>query len=933
MFFSAVLTILFSVFSCGGGSDTVSFMTNARTGALSSGMRYYLLENAKPEGRAYLTLAVDAGSVLEKEDERGLAHFVEHMAFNGTARFQKSELVNYLRSLGMRFGPEVNAYTSFDETVYGIEVPVEIRPDGSRMIPERALAVIDDWAHSVRFNPEDVDSERLIVLEEYRSRLGARDRINREVFPVLFRGSPYANRLPIGLPEVIANAPAERLMGFYKKWYRPENMAVILVGDFDAALLEKELEKYFPSHEEWAESASPFKRPRFDLPKPKKGSLETLVLTDSELSRSRIELYWKLQPQAPRQDLAAYREGLINYLTYTMLSLRFEEETVNPETPYVNAGAGMANYGYSSRFYVLVAQAKTAMARETLKELFLVKESLSRFGFTQEENDGAKASLISYLEQMVSEKDRQDSEQHVRAFTRHFLDGETVPDLEWELEATRKLLPGISLKELNKTVRGYFADDDLTVIITAPGEEANILPNEAEIKTMAAEIRKTKIAAPQKSKTEGELLAFTPQPGSIVSETAETDAGVIRWKLSNGAEVILKETANKNSEVVLYAQARGGTLSVPEEMDVSASLAAEMLNASGLGPFSRPELTKMLLDKQVSVSLWTQGFLRGFQGSAAVKDLKTLFEMLYLGFTQPRFDPGAVKALLDQTRSSMAFQENDPNMVFRREISRTISGNRRFHPLELADLDKAGIDEARAFILACLNPGDYCFVFTGNIDPPLIRSLVETYLASIPGSEPFNEWEDIDHQRPLDVTKEIRKGKEDRSTVYFSWFRPEQYSEEKGAVVSVLNDYLEIVLNEEIRENLGGVYSVSSWISLSPIPKGELSGGAFFICDPMRVPELISAVKNEFSKIARGKVDTDVFNKAVEALIKGHEQSVQSNLYIAQSYANSAVIYNSPMSRLDKRPALYKNVSHSDIQKKAAELLEGGRAQLVLYPE
>ena len=254
--FFAVFFITFFLISCAGGakiassglgraSDMVPFMENARTGLLPSGLRYYLLENTQPEGRAFLTLAVNAGSVLESEDERGLAHFVEHMAFNGTARFAKSELINYLRSLGMRFGPEVNAYTSFDETVYGIEVPVEIGTGGLKTVPAMALAVLDDWCHSITFDAEEVNKERLVIMEEYRSRLGAQERVSREIYPVMFRGSPYSDRLPIGLPEVIENAPAQRLEGFYKKWYRPENMAVIIVGDFDAEFLERTLTEHF----------------------------------------------------------------------------------------------------------------------------------------------------------------------------------------------------------------------------------------------------------------------------------------------------------------------------------------------------------------------------------------------------------------------------------------------------------------------------------------------------------------------------------------------------------------------------------------------------------------------------------------------------------------------------------------------------------------
>jgi zinc protease len=374
-------------------------------------------------------------------------------------------------------------------------------------------------------------------------------------------------------------------------------------------------------------------------------------------------------------------------------------------------------------------------------------------------------------------------------------------------------------------------------------------------------------------------------------------------------------------------------MSAPPESDVSAYLAAEMLSASGLGPYSRPELTKILLDKQVSFSFWTQSYLRGFQGIASVNDLETLYQMIYLSFTQPRLDPDAVKALLDQRRSALAFQENDPNAYFSREISRTVSGNKRLHPLELEGLEKANIEDALAFIKTCLNPADYTFVITGSLEPEIHRTMAATYIASIPGSKTFNEWADIDPERPRDTEREIRKGKEERSAVYMGWFRPESYSEEKSIAVSGLSEYLEILLNDEIREKLGGVYSISSGVSLSPIPRGELSGGAFFICDPKRAEELSTAVKEEFLKIKSGNIDMDAFGKAAEALIKEQEESVQRNLYIAQSYANSSVIYRSPLSRLDRRPGLYRALKPEDIQKTLADLLEGNLVKMILYPE
>ena len=909
-------------------------MTNARTGVLPSGLKYYLLENTQPEGRAYLTLAVYAGSVLENENERGLAHFVEHMAFLRTERFGKLELLNYLRSLGMRFGPEVNAYTSFNQTVYGIEVPVETGPDGRRRVPDMALAVIDDWSRAIIFDREDVDGERLVVLEEYRYRLGAQERINRQVYPVLFRGSMYADRLPIGLPEVIESAPPERLEAFYKKWYRPENMALVIVGDFDTAYLEATLTDHFPADKgAYPGGSGAFTRPRFTMSGPKKGNFESLVLTDSELTYSRMDLYWKMKSHPKAANLASYREGVINYLIDIMLSLRFDEASTKPETPYIAAGGWQTSYDNSTWFYTLAAIAKTGFTKETLREVFLVRETLSRYGFTDDEVETAKAYYLSNLEQEVDEKDRQHSNNFVNSFTGHFLNGNSVPDVEWQLEAARRLLPGITLKEINKAVKDYFADDDLTVVISAPDAEAASLPGNAEIKALSDEMKRANVAAPMIAGRATELLARAPAPGSIVSETTDSETGAIRIMLSNGAELILKETRNRNSEVSLYAQARGGYLSAPEENAISAMIVDEMMSASGLGSHSRPELTRLLMDKQASLSFWIQNYLRGFTGTAAVRDIQTLFELLYLNFTQPRMDADAVEALLDQYKSSLIFQENDPNSVFSREINRTIYGNPRFHQLVADDLDKVDMNEAMAFVRACLNPADYVFVIVGNIDLPLFRSLAETYLASIPRGDSFNQWADIDPMRPSDTTKEIRKGREERSTVYMGWFSPQTYSEERSAAMSVLTEYLDIQLIDEIREKLNGVYGVSAGISITPMPRGELSGEAYFVCDPVRVPELNAAVKEEFLKVSRGDIKADVLAKAIEALIQSQEESVQRNSYIANSYANSAVIFRGPLSRLDNRPALYRAVSVADLQRAAADLVGGSFVQLVLYPE
>jgi zinc protease len=942
--FAVILALLSAVFACTGlpkagdgtfgglgtGADPVPLMEKLRTGTLPSGLRYFILENQMPEKRAYLTLAVDAGSVLETEDEQGLAHFVEHMAFNGTTRFPEADLVNYLRSLGMRFGPEVNAYTTFDETVYGIEVPVETGGDGLRRVPDTALAVLDDWTRAITFAPADVDDERAVIMEEYRSSLGAMDRIRRQWLPVLFRGSPYAERLPIGLPEIIENAPAGRLADFYRKWYRADNMALILVGDFDGAALEASLADHFQIEK----PAQALERPRYDLPPPQKGAMETLILTDPELTSTQINLYYKRGREAPRGDLAYFRNEIIDILIDRMLGFRFEDETMKPETPYMWAGAGKARYGASSRFYVMSAQAKTGAADASLEALLRAKESMLRYGFTGSELKIAANSLVSDLRRMVLEKDRQLSNNYVRYLTNYYLEGGNLADVEWELDAVQKLLPHISAKDINAGIKNYFSAGDLQVFIFAPEAEQASLPVDARIKQLVKESAKMKIAPPASGVVEEGFLSETPARGLVSSESVDDETGALIWELGNGARVILKSTKNKNNEIVLQAMARGGTSSAAPEDDISASLAAEMAQVSGLGPWPRPELIRKLADKQVSLGPWVSSYYRGFQGSAATTDLKTLFEMIYLSFTDTRIDAEAVRAMLDQYRTSLAQRNENPDTVFSDEISRTVySGHPHFKPLELADLPRADMDKALAFLHRGLNPADYTLVFTGNLETETMSEYVATYIASIPKKESWNAWTSLNIQRPGKSEKTLYKGKEERSLVYMGWFAKAAWTEELSAAAQVLTEYLDIRMTEEIREKLGGVYSVSVGVSVSPVPEGELAMSVYFACDPKRARELSSAVTALLNKTAAEPVNRDIFTKSAEALKKEWEANIQSNSYIAQSYANSSVLLNQPLSRLDKRPGYYSAVTPAAMQQVCAQVLRNGPAAVILFPE
>ncbi|MDR2477588.1 MAG: insulinase family protein [Treponema sp.] len=940
---AGIFVLLALVFGCAGlpgkgtaaygnlgkPTDPVPFMESIKYGALPSGLRYFILENSRPENRAYLTLAVNAGSVLEADDEQGLAHFVEHMAFNGTARFPESELINYLRSLGMRFGPEVNAYTSFDSTVYGIEVPVEIDQDGIKRIPNTALAVLDDWTRAITFAPSDVDDERAIIMEEYRSRLGAMDRIRRKMLPALLQGSPYADRLPIGLPEIIEGAPASRLENFYKKWYKADNMALIFVGDFNGEALEASLNDHFSIHR----PASPVNRPWYDLPPPKKDNIEIMILTDPELTATRIDLYYKRGREAPRDDLAYYRSEIIDILIDRMLLLRFGDDAMNPESPYMWADAGNARYGASSRFYLMAAEAKTGSAEACLAELLKTRTSLIRYGFTGEEIKIAADSLVSDLRRVALEKDRQYSNSYVNSLTNYYLEGGNFADVEWELDAVQQMLPHISARDIAAAVKDYFSSNDLQVFIIAPEAEQANLPAEARIRQLVKESAGMKIAPPRAKAVEEGFLSEVPARGSVLAQSVDAETGAVLWELSNGARVILKSTKNRNDEVILQAMARGGTSSAASGDDISASLAIEMLQTSGLGPYPRTELSRKLAGKQVTFSSWVSNYYRGLQASSTTGDLKTLFEMIYLSFTDSRLDPEAVQTMMNQYRTILARRNEDPNNVFSDEIVKTIyGGHPHFKPLELADLSKVNMESALAFIRHSLNPADFTFVFTGNLETETMSDYIETYLASIPAKETWNEWTKLRFDRPGKTEKIIYKGKEDRSLVYMGWFTGAPYTEETSAAAQVLSEYLDIRMTEEIREKLGGVYSVSIGVSAAPVPEGELIMQVYFACDPRRARELSAAVTSLLNRTV-AEINRDTFTKSVEALKKEWESSIQSNSYIAQSYANSSVLLDLPLSRLDKRPQYYSAVSPAGIQKLCGQVLRDGPALIILYPE
>jgi zinc protease len=913
--------------------DTIPFMKKVRRGALPNGVQYYILNNDKPENRAYLTLAVNAGSVLEEEHERGIAHFVEHMAFQGTKRFpKKGDILNYFRSKGMRFGADENAYTSFNETIYSAEIPIEIDAKGRKRIPRKALEIIDDWMHNVTFDQKNINDEKLVILEEKRlAEASAYGRVSEKSIPIEYKGSKYAKRLPIGLVSIIESTTPSLLKGFYKKWYRPDNMAVIFVGDFDDEALEKSLRTYF----QVVIPKTALERPNYEYPVPIKGNRNIEIITDPELPDASVYVRYNQSVKSLDDSLSSFRQQLIDILIASMILQRFHEESQSPYCSYIWACVyeDRVRALSPSRFIEISAKSKTNKTEKVIEALLKEKERICRYGWTESEVDVAKRTLISDFTYLATEK-KHDSSIYVSKFTKHFTGiNTTVADNDILLNAANNILPNITIKELNEAVKEYFQDDDLTAIIIAPEKEE--VPSKDKIEKIIKASKKKGIT-PSKEKdidVDDILLNKIPKPGKIFDETIDTKTDTVIWVLSNGATIVLKKTDNKTNQIVMKALAKGGILGVLEKDIVSGKLAAAMFNVSGIGKYSNDELSKKLADKQVGLYLDISEFTHCFYGYSVNSDIKTLFELLYLDFTKPKFNSKATKAYISRYKSLLENEEQNPEIVFYKDFNKIINGNDPyFKSLEFSDIDSLNKGLALKFVKKALNPADFTFVFVGNIDVNAFRGYVETYLASVPAGKEKSTLPQYKISRPGEIKHNIYKGKEELSSVIMKWIINEQYSQNEKAVADVLSEYLDIVLIEHIRMELGNTYNIYSATDLDTL-LGELSLSISFSCDPKKVDESIAVVMKDINDMVAGNIDSGTLDKAKKACEKVWEASIQDNYTLAQYYAYLAVIYNKPFSAMNDFPKLYNSVFPKDLQGIIGKLLKGGCTQVVLYPE
>ncbi|HOW86666.1 MAG TPA: insulinase family protein [Candidatus Aminicenantes bacterium] len=812
-------------------------------GRLPNGLRYWIRENREPKNRAELRLVVNAGSVLEDEDQRGLAHVVEHLAFNGTTHFPQQKLVDFMESIGMRFGSDLNAFTSFDQTLYMLQIPMD-----SPAIVDNAFLILEDWAHNVTFEPKAVDKERGIILEEWRLGQGADARIRDKQIPILLAGSRYAERLPDGKPEVIANFTYDALRRFYRTWYRPDLMAVIAVGDFDRARIEDLIKRHFGPLAVPPDAAA---RPVYPVPD-HDGTLFALA-PDKEASQSVVAVYHKL-PAADQSTVGAYRRMLVERLFNDMINERLGEIARKPDPPFLGAISSRGRFVGSKDAYALSALVAEGGIPRGLRALYAEGEKVARFGFTATELERRKGVALRYFERALVEKETQDSDAYAEEFTRAFLEGEPTPGIQFEYDLHKRFLPGITLEEVNALAREWMTDRNRVVMASFPDKPSVPAPAEAELRAVLEEVKSQEIAAYEDTATDAPLIAQEPAPGSIVARREIPAVGVTEWTLSNGARVVLKPTTFKEDEILLRAVSAGGVSLADEGGLIAANTADEVVPAGGLGAFSAVDLEKKLAGKAVNINPSIGELEEGLAASASLRDAETLFQLIYLTFTAPRPDPVVFEAFKAQLKSVLENRTKSPETVFSDTLRTTLQRDQpRFRPMTVDEIPQMDLEKSLAFYRdRFADAGDFTFVLVGNLDLAKIEPLVCRYLASLPALHRTETWKDWRVAPPEGVVKRtVEKGVEPKSLtaiVFSGDFRDDA----AGRInIRAAAHILETRLRKLLRETLSGTYDVGVRPGYGRIPRPEFRMSINLGTDPARMEEMTQAIFAEIRKMQK----------------------------------------------------------------------------------
>lgn len=843
-----------------------------RTGRLPNGLRYFLRHNARPENRVSMRLAVNAGAIQEEPDQRGLAHFLEHMAFNGTQNFKPGELVSFLESIGARFGPHVNASTSFDETIYMLDIPTD-RPG----YVEKGMLVLHDFANGISLAPAEVEKERGVVLEEWRGRLGAGSRLTDKQLPVIFQGSRYAERLPIGLPEILKSAPRERLVAFYEKWYRPDNMAVIVVGDIPVDEAEKLVQQHFGKI-----PASKGAIASVDTSVPPHKDTLVSMSTDPEAQGWSVSLAFKGKAEHDA-TVRGYRKSLAEQLVSQMLNLRLRDIARRPNAPFLGASAGTSSIGRTLELFEIDAVVPEGQITEGLAAIVQEARRMQLHGFSNDELNRAKQALLAGYERAYRERNTAESASLANEYVRHFLEQEPIPGIEFEYRIASTYVPTVTAEEVAALAREFITDENRVVLAVAPEKKDTPPPSTDTLRNTIARASAAPVE-PWKEATEGRaLVEKDPAGGKVVARRTIPEIGVTVLTLSNGVEVWLKPTDFKNDQILFTSYAPGGISLAGEAEYKSASLATAMVGVGGMGGLNPVDLSKMLSGKIAQASPSVGEYSHGVSGSATPKDLETALQLNFLVHTAPNMTPDVLELLKRRLAGALQNRDQNPRAVFGERVGQINSSNHySANELTAADVPTLNLETMRRFYNARFsNAADFTYFFVGAFSVDDITPLIEKWIGALPSTgKKSSAARDMGVRFPGKlIAEEVRKGKEPASQTVLSFFADPGFDELEMHRARAAAGVLNIRLREILREEMGGTYGVGVGFSNTPPIKGYGTMTVQFGSAPENIDKMVAATLKEIERLkAEGPSEDDV-NKVKELERRDLETNAKQNSY------------------------------------------------------
>lgn len=848
-----------------------------RYGKLDNGLTYYIRANKEPKERAEFHIAQNVGAILENDNQNGLAHFLEHMAFNGTKNYPGKGIINYFEKIGVKFGSDINAYTSLDETVYRLSNV----PTTRETILDSALLVLHDWSNFILLEDNEIDSERGVIREEWRTGAGASRRMWKASNEKKYPGSQYAKRDVIGDTAVINNFSYQTLRDYYKRWYRPDQQAIVVIGDFDVDKMEAKIKQMFS---DISKKDNFGERPVYEIAD--NGKPIVSIVTDPEASMTQFELEYKKDklPKEVQLSMNGYMFSTVNSLIASIMAERFDEITMQADAPFAQAYAAYGELVKSKDAFQLAVIPKEGKELEGFKALLLEVEKVKRFGFTNAELERAKTNMLKNMEKSYNERDNQKSISLAREYIRNFLSNEPIPGIEFEYQTVQMLLPQIKADMVNQLAKSYVTDSNLVVSVMAPEKASVKIPTEQQILDVIDASKKAELTAKAEEAANKPLMDKTPQAGKVKKITKNAVMETTEITLSNGIKLVFKPTTFKKDEIQMAAFSDGGTSKVHNVADLpSAKLAASIVNNNGIGQFNQTELTKILTGKIANVNPSISDYEEGLNGSSSVADLETMLQLTYLYFTAPRKDDNAFSAMMNMYRTSLANRNTNPNAAFSDTINLALTNHDPRTVLFTTEMiDKVDQEKALAIYKERFaNPADFTFIFVGNIDPynKDTQKLLATYLGGLKTKKGVEKWDNVNLPTPKGkvnnyFTKEMKVRKAS-NFIYYTADIP--YNMQSRTIMTTIGSILSMRYLESIREKEGGSYGVGVRGGIRNVPFDQASILMQFDTDPEKQAKLMGIIHSEVNEIVNNGPRIDDLNKVKENMLKQYKQDLEQN--------------------------------------------------------